>query len=222
MTASSHRRDGVRLRASDLSVLIGSRAVLNGIDLEARPGCVLVVTGPAGSGKTTLLHVLAGIISPSQGEATLDGESASRFRRGKGSSIGFVPQTFGLVAALSAAENIAIPLQLLRVAREQVAARVQETLVALGIENAGEQLATELSGGQQQRTAVGRAIIAEPPLIIADEPTSELDAASRDVVFSLLREAAEQGGTVVITTHDFDLVERGDDVVYLHDGRLAD
>jgi putative ABC transport system ATP-binding protein len=222
MTVSSERRDGVRLRTAKLAVLIGSRAVLSGIDLEARPGSVLVVTGPAGSGKTTLLHVLAGIISPSQGEATLDGESATRFRETKGSSIGFVPQTLGLAAALTAAENIAVPLQLLRLARQQVAARVQETLAALGIENAGEQLATELSGGQQQRAAVGRAIIAEPRLIIADEPTSELDAVSRDVVYALLREAADQGATVVMATHDFDLVERGDDVVYLHDGRLAD
>ena len=99
--------------------------------------------------------------------------------------------------------------------------RVEAMLATLRMENAGGQLATELSGGQQQRAAVGRAIIAEPRLIVADEPTSELDAVSRDVVFSLLGQAAESGATVVLATHDPDLVERGDDVIYLHDGRVA-
>ncbi len=209
------------LRATGLKVFIGPRAILDGIELGAAPGRVLVVTGPAGSGKTTLLHVLAGIISPSQGEATLDGMSASQFRQVSGGSIGFVPQTFGLAAALTAAENLAIPLQLTKLPREQVKDRVEAMLATLRMENAGGQLATELSGGQQQRAAVGRAIIAEPRLIVADEPTSELDAVSRDVVFSLLGQAAESGATVVLATHDPDLVERGDDVIYLHDGRVA-
>ena len=218
---SHSTRRGVVLRATGLKVIIGPRAILDGIELGAAPGRVLVVTGPAGSGKTTLLHVLAGIISPSQGEATLDGMSASQFRQVSGGSIGFVPQTFGLAAVLTAAENVAIPLQLTKLPREQVKDRVEAMLATLRMENAGGQLATELSGGQQQRAAVGRAIIAEPRLIVADEPTSELDAVSRDVVFSLLGQAAESGATVVLATHDPDLVERGDDVIYLHDGRVA-
>ena len=153
---------GVELRATKLTVVIGSRTVLDGIELKSGPGRVLVVTGPAGSGKTTLLHTLCGIIGPSQGEVTLDGESASRFRQTAGASMGFVPQTFGLAAALTAAENIAIPLQLMRLPRKEVADRVDEVLTALKMETAGGQLATELSGGQQQRTAVARAIVANP------------------------------------------------------------
>jgi putative ABC transport system ATP-binding protein len=210
----------VLLRARHVGVRIGSRDVLVGIDLEVRTGRLLVVTGPAGAGKTTLLHVLAGIIRPTEGEV-LWNDGRSSLRWGEGNELGFVPQIFGLAAALTTEENVALPLQLLRLNREEVARRVERTLTALGLENAAQQLATELSGGQQQRAAVGRAIVAEPRLIIADEPTSELDAANRDLVFGLLKAATDRGATVVLATHDRDLVERSDDVFYLHDGRSA-
>jgi putative ABC transport system ATP-binding protein len=210
---------GVELRARAITVRIGSREVLREVSLRARPGRLLVVTGPAGSGKTTLLHVLAGIIEPNEGEVTIDGMALEGYGRNKSATLGFVPQTFGLAAALSVAENMAVPLQLARLAREEVGDRVAKMLAALGLDNAAGQLATELSGGQRQRAAVGRAIVAEPDLVIADEPTSELDAASRDVVFSLLRAAGEAGSTVVLATHDPELVSRCDDTVLLHDGR---
>jgi putative ABC transport system ATP-binding protein len=212
----------VLLRASNLGVRIGSRTVLSGVDLEAKTGRVLVVTGPAGSGKTTLLHVLAGIISPSEGEVTVNGVSLAGRGREALTSLGFVPQTFGLAAALTAAENVALPLQLRRLPRDEVALRVEKALSTLGLDNAGGQLTGELSGGQQQRAAVSRAIVAEPRLIIADEPTSELDAASRDLVFGLLRAAAENGATVVLSTHDPDLVNNCDDVVSLESGRVVE
>ena len=135
--------------------------------------------------------------------------------------LGFVPQTFGLAASLTTAENVALPLQLLRLPRDEVERRVETTLKELGLDNASGQLSTELSGGQQQRTAVARAIVAEPDLIIADEPTSELDAASRDLVFGLLKAAVGRAATVVVATHDPDLVARCDDVLALHDGRVV-
>ena len=188
---------------------------------HSRPGRLLVVTGPAGSGKTTLLHVLSGIISPDEGSVTLNGRALSPYGRDGLPSLGFVPQTFGLARALSTAENVAIPLQLARLPRDEVAARVDAILVALALDGAADQLATELSGGQQQRAAVARAIVAEPGLVVADEPTSELDAASRDVVFSLLKGAAARGATVVIATHDPELVEQSDDIVSLRDGALT-
>lgn len=219
MTTAPAGERQVTLRGSGLCVRIGERKVLDGVEVTARPGSILAVTGPAGSGKTTLLHVLAGIIRPTEGEVTRPPEDKGP--REPVARLGFVPQTFGLAAALTAAENVAVPLQLLRLPREQVAARVEETLRALGLEGAAGQLATELSGGQQQRTAVARAIVAEPLLIIADEPTSELDAASRDTVFGLLRVAAGRGATVVLATHDPELTERCDDVVTLHDGRIV-
>jgi putative ABC transport system ATP-binding protein len=215
---SRRSHEGVRLRAERVSVRLGSREILTRVDLEARPGRLVVVTGPAGSGKTTLLHVLAGILAPSAGEVTLDGVKLTGYGPGGPTTLGFVPQTFGLAAALSAEENMALPLQLARLPREQVAKRVGAMLSVLGLEAARAQLATELSGGQRQRTAVGRAIVAEPGLIVADEPTSELDAASRDLVFELLRQAAGRGATVVLATHDPDLVDRCDDVVPLRDG----
>jgi len=202
-------------------VRIGARSVLSDINLAAGAGRVLAVTGPAGSGKTTLLHVLAGIIRPTSGEVLVNGETRTGFRWGTSKHLGFVPQTFGLAAALSTAENVALPLQLLRRPRHEVAERVERTLVSLGLDNATDQLASELSGGQQQRTAVGRAIVAEPQLIVADEPTSELDAANRDLVFKLMRAAAARGATVVLATHDLDLVERCDEVLRLHDGRAG-
>ena len=210
--------EGVRLRAEQVSVRIGAREILTSVDLEALPGRLVVVTGPAGSGKTTLLHVLAGIIVPSAGEVVLDGARLTGYGPGGPTTLGFVPQTFGLAAALSAEENMALPLQLLRLPREEVARRVGAMLAVLGLEAARGQLATELSGGQRQKTAFGRAIVAEPGLIVADEPTSELDAASRDLVFELLRQASDRGATVVLATHDSDLVDRCDDVLSLHDG----
>jgi putative ABC transport system ATP-binding protein len=211
----------VTLRASNIAVRIGSRTVLDGVDLEAAPGQVLAVTGPAGAGKTTLLHVLAGIISPTEGTVTVNGDHPPGHWRAAATSIGFVAQTFGLAAALSMEENIALPLQLLKLPRAEVADRVQNTISALGMENAGRQLATELSGGQQQKAAVGRAIVAEPRLIIADEPTSELDSASRDLVFGLFRAAAERGANVVVATHDPDLVQNCDRVITLANGLVV-
>ncbi len=212
----------ILLRASNIKVRIGSRTVLSGVDLKAETGRVLGVTGPAGSGKTTLLHVLAGIIGPSEGEVTVNGVSLAGRGRGALTSLGFVPQTFGLADALSAAENVALPLQLMRLPRHEVAVRVESALATLGLDNAGGQLARDLSGGQQQRTAVARAIVSEPRLIIADEPTSELDAASRDLVFALLRNAAEDGATVILSTHDPDLVDGCDDVLSLQRGRAVE
>ena len=209
------------LQAIHVGVRIGSRVILSDIDLEAGPGRVLVVTGPAGSGKTTLLHVLAGILRPTDGEVLVNGGSRSSLRWGVSKHFGFVPQIFGLAAALTAAENVAVPLQLLRRPRGEVAERVERTLATLGLDNAANQLANELSGGQQQRTAVARAIVAEPQLVIADEPTSELDAVNRDLVFGLLQAEAGRGATVILATHDPDLVERGDDVVRLRDGRTV-
>jgi len=222
VTSGGGRPTAVAVQARHVGVRIGSRMVLSGIDLETGGGRVLVVTGPAGSGKTTLLHVLAGIVRPTEGEVLVNGKRPPAFGSGGSSFLGFVPQTFGLAAALTTAENVALPLQLLHQPRADVAARVERTLYALGLDAAAGQLATELSGGQQQRAAVGRAVVAEPPLIIADEPTSELDAVNRDLVFGLLEAAAERGAAVILATHDDDLVERCDDVVSLRDGRSTD
>ena len=220
--AAERTERSVWLTASNLGVKVGERSVLSGVSLRAAPGRILCVTGPAGSGKTTLLHVLAGIIAPSEGELTREGMGMPARGRGRAARLGFVPQTFGLAAALTTAENVALPLQLLRLPRDEVERRVEEVLRRLALDNASGQLSTELSGGQQQRSAVARAIIAEPELIIADEPTSELDAASRDLVFGLLKQAAGRGATVVMATHDPDLVARCDDVVLLHDGRVVE
>ena len=144
--AAERTERSVWLTASNLGVKSGERSVLSGVSLRAAPGRILCVTGPAGSGKTTLLHVLAGIIAPSEGELTRRGKGMPARGRGRAARLGFVPQTFGLAAALTTAENVALPLQLLRLPRDEVERRVEEVLRRLALDNASDQLCNRALG----------------------------------------------------------------------------
>ncbi|MBE1874216.1 ABC transporter ATP-binding protein [Myceligenerans pegani] len=219
------------LRAEALSRVFGSGAgevhALNGVDLAVASGELLVVRGPSGSGKTTLLNLLGGLDRPTSGSVWL-GEAevtamrerevlATRQRR-----IGYVFQSFGLVPVLSAAENVEVPLRLRRVAPAERAERVRAALEAVGLGEHAEQRPYELSGGQQQRVGIARALVAEPEVLIADEPTGQLDSATAAVVMDLIRDVVHaRGVAAVVSTHDPILMERADRVVELHDGRLA-
>lgn len=228
-TGSARRR--VPVSATGLVLVRGGRRILDGVDVLARPGRVLAVTGPSGSGKSTLLSVLAGQVRPDEGEVRLGdrpvGEQGERDRRGTGSgpSVGMVLQGYGLLPVLTAAENVELPLQLRGVPRAQVRERAARALVRAGlgevVEGAGDRLAEELSGGQQQRVAVARGLVVDPDVLLADEPTSELDAATRDVVVAALREEAELGATVVLATHDPEVAALCDAEIHLVDGRVA-
>ena len=200
------------LIASDLRYVVGDRTILDGISVQASSGRVLAVRGPSGSGKSSLLAMLGGLVAPSGGTVTLDGARVTPLLRRR---FGFVPQGYGLVAALTARENVAVVLQAAQVPRAQVRSRVQAALESVALAPVADHLVEDLSGGQQQRVAVARALVTAAEVVLADEPTAELDADNRELVVSLLLERARTGGVVVIASHDPDVVDACDDVLDL-------
>jgi putative ABC transport system ATP-binding protein len=220
------------LRAQDLTRVFGTGAgevhALTSASLEVAAGELLVVRGPSGSGKTTLLNLLGGLDRPTSGsvwlgdsELTALGEKAVLTARRE--RIGYVFQSFGLVPVLSAAENVEVPLRLRRTAPAERAERVAAALDAVGLSGHAKQRPYELSGGQQQRVGIARALVADPELLLADEPTGQLDSGTAAVVMDLLaRVVHERGVAAVVSTHDPELMARADRVVELHDGRVID
>ncbi len=191
--------------------------VLDGVDLDVRPGELLAVTGRSGAGKTTLLLSLAMVEPPDGGSVALDGSPVVA-----GSArVGLVPQDLGLVALLTAAENVELAMQAARRPRKEIQGAAQDALVDVGLAKRTEHLVDELSGGEQQRVAVARALALAPDLLLADEPTSQLDAENRARVLDALHRAALRGTAVVLTTHDDDVAARCERVLHLEGGRLA-
>ncbi len=206
------------LWAQQLGVEIGSRKILDGAELKVAAREMVVVTGPSGSGKTTLLLVMAGLQNPDRGQVLLDGEPLAQsgdLRR----RIGVVLQNHGLVSVLTAAENVAIVLQARGVARAEVNQRTAEVLSALGLSDHSDRLVRDLSGGQRQRVGVARALVGAPEVLLADEPTSELDVERRAQVLTLLREHAERGNIVVVASHDQIVADSANRTLALVDGR---
>ncbi len=206
----------VVLTGTDLRFAVGDRTILDGISVQASSGRVLAVRGPSGSGKSSLLAMLGGLIAPSSGMVTLDdarvtSTSDLALRR----RFGFVLQGYGLVAVLTARENVAVVLQAAGVPRAQVRSRVEAVLERVRLASVADHLVEDLSGGQQQRVAVARALVTAPDVVLADEPTAELDADNRGLIVSLLIERAQTGAVVVIASHDPDVVDACDDVLDL-------
>lgn len=220
------------LRAQGLTRVFGTGAgevrALTDAALQVVAGELLVVRGPSGSGKTTLLNLLGGLDRPTSGsvwlgdaELTALGEKAVLAARRE--RIGYVFQTFGLVPVLSAAENVEVPLRLRRTPPGERAERVAAALDAVGLTGHAAQRPYELSGGQQQRVGIARALVAEPEVLLADEPTGQLDSSTAAMVMDLLaRVAHERRVAAVVSTHDPELMARADRVVELHDGRVVD
>jgi putative ABC transport system ATP-binding protein len=208
------------IRAENIGVTIGSRAILDGVGLTVKAGETVTVTGPSGSGKTTLLLVMAGLQVPSRGSVLLDGNAIPGGETGR-RLFGVVLQNHGLVAVLTAAENVALPLQARRMPKQEVAQRTRGALTEVGLDENSDHLVQDLSGGQQQRVAVARALAGDPDIVLADEPTSELSAEFRGVVLKMLSEHARKGRIVVIASHDPEVVESSDRVLSLVDGRAA-
>jgi putative ABC transport system ATP-binding protein len=206
-----------RLSARGVSVRFGTVQALDGVSLDAEPGALACVTGPSGAGKTTLLHVLAGVQPPTAGRVTLGGEP---LRGGDWTAIALVPQTYGLAPALTALESVALPLQVAGIERTQVERRARSALEAVGLARLGGHLTGELSGGQQQRVAVARALAGESAVLVADEPTSELDADNRELVMGLLSGRAAAGAIVVVASDDPAVSAVCDTTVGLLDGRV--
>jgi putative ABC transport system ATP-binding protein len=207
---------GARVRA-------GGREVLGGVDLDVPAGALTAVTGPSGAGKSTLLAVASGLLRPDDGTATLAGEPLAGVhldprRAGLARRFGVVLQGYGLVPVLTAAENVELPLQLRGLPPREVRDRAHGLLEELGLARAADRLVEELSGGQQQRVAVARALAPRPDVLVADEPTAELDRDWRSVVMALLRDAADVGVAVVLATHDDEVAQTCDGGAHLVDG----
>jgi putative ABC transport system ATP-binding protein len=218
------RLPGADLVAQGLVVERGGRRLLDAVDVYAPCGFVLAVTGPSGSGKSTLLAVLAGLIPPHQGTVQWGGEPVQVADPRPGRGIGVVLQGYGLLPVLTAHENVELPLQLAGRPRNEIGERAAEALQRAGLgtdQLQRDRLVEELSGGQLQRVAVARALVIEPGLLLADEPTSELDAASRDVVLAAVRDVADRGAVVVLATHDPEVAAICDREIHLSDGRVT-
>ena len=198
------------LEARGLRYVRDGQLILAGLDVMVEPGESLAVTGPSGSGKTSLLAILSGLAAPTAGEVFIDGTRLTGFA-GPARGAAVVLQGYGLVALLTAAENIEVALRAL--GRPPTAARA--ALADVGLDGHAGQLVEELSGGQQQRVAVARALALQPRLLIVDEPTAELDPASRAVVLARIFEVTAHGGALVMATHDPEVAERCDRILDL-------
>jgi putative ABC transport system ATP-binding protein len=198
-----------------------------GIDLSIQRGEYCSIMGPSGSGKSTLLNLIALLDRPSSGRYELNGAdvtglSDDQLASARNRSIGFVFQSFHLVPRLSAAQNIELPLVLAGVPPRERTPRVQAALAALGLESRAGHRPSELSGGQRQRVAIARAMIMQPPLLLADEPTGNLDSASGAQVVDILEGLhREQGVTLLVVTHDAALGMRASRRIRISDGRIA-
>jgi putative ABC transport system ATP-binding protein len=206
------------LEARDIGVVRGGRAVLQDVSLRATGGRMLAVVGPSGSGKTTLLGVLAGLVRVDAGVVHLDGvrvDGSVQQRR----SFGFLLQTHALLPVLTAAENVEVALRARGARPDDARARAVRTLQEVGLGDALHRPVERLSGGQQQRVALARALAPGPAVLLADEPTSELDAVTRDRMIDMVAARAAEGHVVVIATHDLEVADRCDDRIDLRDGR---
>ena len=198
--------------------------ILDAIDLDVRRGEFVAVLGPSGSGKSTLLALMAGLDRPSSGEVLFEGEridawSEDRLALLRRHKIGFVFQAFQLLGNLTARENVMLPMELLGLS--QARRRAEELLGAVGLSERGHHYPSQLSGGEQQRVALARAFSPRPALLLADEPTGNLDGATGRVVLDLLvRMRAEEGATLVLVTHDPAVAELADRRIHLLDGRI--
>lgn len=215
---------------ADVQLSLGSGAsrvhVLRGVSLRVAPGQSVSLVGPSGSGKSTLLMALGGLELPDSGSIRVAGEeltalSEDRLAAFRGRAIGIVFQSFHLIPNMTALENVAVPLELAGIGN--AFARAREELAAVGLTERLAHYPAELSGGEQQRVAIARALIARPAIVLADEPTGNLDETTGAQIADLLfRSAAERGSTLILVTHEASLAARCDRVVRLNAGTIAE
>ncbi len=199
---------------------------LRGVDLEVAPGEFVALVGPSGSGKSTLLHLIGGLVRPTGGEVWVNGMELGRSSdrelvRYRRDMLGFVFQSFNLLPIKTAWENVAVPLMLAGVPLERRRARALALLEQLGLGQRANHRPTELSGGEQQRVAIARALANQPRLILADEPTGNLDSRTGGEIMALLRRLVrDEGLTLLLVTHDMSVARYADRIVHLRDGAV--
>jgi putative ABC transport system ATP-binding protein len=217
----------IEVRGLKKSIRNGSRTVeiLKGIDLSVPRGQFLAIMGASGSGKSTLLGLLAGLDAPSEGEVLVDGTEISRLQEDKlaqvrGKKIGFVFQSYQLIPTLTALENVLLPYELN--ANGDGKGRAASLLETVGLADRLHHYPVQLSGGEQQRVALARAFVLEPPIVLADEPTGNLDSSNGQHVLDLLTERQREASTtLVLVTHDKQIADRADRRIFLRDGRIV-
>ena len=221
----------MELRTDDLKKVFRTDVVetvaLNGVSIDIHDGEFVAIMGPSGCGKSTLLNILGLLDNPTDGTYWLDGREVSKlkeddrtaYRRGK---IGFVFQSFNLIEELNVTENVGLPLGYLGIKGEERRRMVNETLERMGITHRAGHYPNQLSGGQQQRVAIARAVVCKPGLILADEPTGNLDSKNGKEVMELLRELNREGTTVVMVTHSQRDASYADRIINLFDGQIVD
>ena len=198
---------------------------LKGIDLVVTPGEFVAIVGPSGSGKSTLMNLIGCLDTPTKGRYRLSGEDVSKFGRDdladvRNRRVGFVFQGFNLLPQISAFENVEMPLVFGGVSPRERKRRVEELMARVGLADRMEHKPTELSGGQMQRVAIARALAMKPDVLLADEPTGNLDSSAGGDIMELFTELWKQGGTVVVITHDMTLARRASRIVEIHHGRI--
>jgi putative ABC transport system ATP-binding protein len=198
---------------------------LRGVDLDVKRGEVLVILGPSGSGKTTLLNILGGIDTPTTGSVTVNHvniegykeKQLSKFRR---ENVGWIFQFFNLIPSLTASENVALALEMAR-DTDKMMERSRETLALVGIADKADMFPSQLSGGEQQRVAIARALVKKPKIVLADEPTGNLDWETGQKIADLMKTLNSQEGiTFVIVSHDISIAQIADRVIHLRDGKI--
>ena len=206
------------IRAVDLSVAYGGTVAVRPLELWVRPGELLAVTGASGAGKSSLLWALGGAVRPASGDVTVDGERLGSREDAAGRGVVLVPQGNGLASSLTAVENVVVPLLAAGVPAADARRRAEEALALFGLDEVGTHLVEELSGGQQQRAALARAVAARGSVILADEPTSDLDGGNREAAVAALRAEAARGAAVVMATHDPEAAAAADAELHLDAG----
>jgi putative ABC transport system ATP-binding protein len=202
--------------------------VLHGVNLSIEQGEFLALMGPSGSGKTTLLNLIAGLDQPTEGEVTVAGERIDRLSGGKlakwrARHIGFVFQFYNLLPVLSAARNVEVPLLLTNLSSAQRKQNVRAVLELVGLADRATHKPGELSGGQQQRVSIARALVADPTLLVCDEPTGDLDRENAEEILRLLQTLnRQQGKTIIMVTHDPLAADHASRILHLDKGRLVD
>ncbi len=225
----SLKRDGIVIRTYDLwkTYVMGDQEIhaVSGVDIEIRRGVYVAIMGPSGSGKSTLMNLIGCLDSPTRGLYYLNGNLVSDMQDDelahiRNKEIGFVFQTFNLLARASGLHNVELPLIYAGVPKEQRMERAKAALRAVDLESRMNHRPNELSGGQRQRVAVARALVNNPSILLADEPTGALDTATGNEIMILFERLWQQGNTIVLVTHEADIANRARRVIHVRDGKV--